>query len=206
MVMTFVLYPLSHYNSITEPRARFLLSLLERLTIDFPYHFILSLIDVYKDTAICDKLIFPSSITRLLYHFFVSYLESPHFAVMCAIDVVTVKRSEAQLRPKWPRTVTVTLPASFASSTFTPSSSVGGVTLEADMAQLQRMNTRLDTLSDELCQVKTHVDRIARRQAHLGGFVESSSPSPEAFKDKDDDGDSNDDDDASLPSDDEMTT
>ena len=35
MVMTFVLHPLSHYNSITEPRARFLLSLLERLTIDF---------------------------------------------------------------------------------------------------------------------------------------------------------------------------
>ena len=28
MVMTFVLHPLSHYNSITEPRARFLLSLL----------------------------------------------------------------------------------------------------------------------------------------------------------------------------------
>ena len=47
MVMTFVLYPLSHYNSITESRARFLLSLLERLTIDFPSHFILSLIDVF---------------------------------------------------------------------------------------------------------------------------------------------------------------
>ena len=31
MVMTFVLYLLSHYNSITEPRARFLLSLLEGL-------------------------------------------------------------------------------------------------------------------------------------------------------------------------------
>ena len=29
IVMTFVLYPLSHYNSITESRARFLLSLLE---------------------------------------------------------------------------------------------------------------------------------------------------------------------------------
>ena len=28
MVMTFVLHPLSYYNSITEPRARFLLSLL----------------------------------------------------------------------------------------------------------------------------------------------------------------------------------
>ena len=33
MVMTFFLHPLSHYNSITEPRARFLLSLLEHLTI-----------------------------------------------------------------------------------------------------------------------------------------------------------------------------
>ena len=29
MVMTFVLHPLSYYNSITEPRARFLLSVLE---------------------------------------------------------------------------------------------------------------------------------------------------------------------------------
>ena len=47
MVMTFVLYPLSHYNSITESRARFLLSLLEHFTIDFPSHFILSLIDVF---------------------------------------------------------------------------------------------------------------------------------------------------------------
>ena len=36
MVMTFVLHPLSHYNFITEPRARFLLSLLEGLTIIFP--------------------------------------------------------------------------------------------------------------------------------------------------------------------------
>ena len=40
MVITFVLYPLSYYNSITKPRARFLLSLLEGLTIDFPSHFI----------------------------------------------------------------------------------------------------------------------------------------------------------------------
>ena len=43
MVMTFVLHLLSHYNSITEPRARFLLSLIEDLTIDFPSHSILSL-------------------------------------------------------------------------------------------------------------------------------------------------------------------
>ena len=47
MVMTSVLYPLSHYNSITESRARFLLSLLEHLTIDFSSHFILSLIYVF---------------------------------------------------------------------------------------------------------------------------------------------------------------
>ena len=56
MVMTFVLYPLSHYNSITEPRAQFLFSLLEHLIIDFPSHFILSIIDVHRDTATHDKL------------------------------------------------------------------------------------------------------------------------------------------------------
>ena len=47
IVRTFVLHPLSHYNSITEPPTRFLLSLLEHLTIDFPSHFILSIIDVH---------------------------------------------------------------------------------------------------------------------------------------------------------------
>ena len=66
MVMTFILLPLSHYNSITESRARFLLSLLEGLTIDFPSHFILFLIDVYKDTTTCDKLIFLLAIMRIL--------------------------------------------------------------------------------------------------------------------------------------------
>ena len=47
MVITFVLTPLSHYNFITVPRARFLLSLLEDLIIDFPTHFITSILDVY---------------------------------------------------------------------------------------------------------------------------------------------------------------
>ena len=60
MAMTFVLHPLSHCNSITEPHARFLLSLLEYLTIDFPSHFILSIIDVHLDLASCDKLVFHS--------------------------------------------------------------------------------------------------------------------------------------------------
>ena len=60
MVMTFVLHPLSHYNSIIEPCARFLLSLLEHPTIDFPSHFILSIIDVHLDSASHDKFIFRS--------------------------------------------------------------------------------------------------------------------------------------------------
>ena len=150
MMMTFVLHPLSHYNSITKPHARFLLSLLEGLTIDFPSHFILFLIDIYRDTTTHNKLIFPSAITQILRHFFVSYPESTHFSPICVIDAATVRQSEAQLRPKWPRTETATPPTSSAPSTSAPSSA-GGVTLEAVMAQLQRMDARLDTLSDELC-------------------------------------------------------
>ena len=68
IVITFVLHPLSHYNSIIEPRARFLLSLLEHLTIDFPSYFILSIIDVFRDMATHDKLIFPLAITHSLGH------------------------------------------------------------------------------------------------------------------------------------------
>ena len=98
MVMTFVLHPLSHYNSITKPRARFLLSLLKHLTIDFPSHFILSIIDVHLDSTSHDKLIFPSAITRILCHFSVPFPSFDHFTIVCAIDYATVKRSEAQFR------------------------------------------------------------------------------------------------------------
>ena len=95
MVMNFVLHPLFHCNSITEPCARFLLSLLEHLTIDFLSHFILSIIDVHKDSASRDKLIFHSPIMRILRHFSVPFLASDHFSYMCAIDATTVKWSEA---------------------------------------------------------------------------------------------------------------
>ena len=95
MVMTFVFHPLSHYNSITEPYAQFLLSLLEDISINFPSHFILYLIDVYKDTATHDKLIFPSAITQILRHFSVPFPVSTHFFVMSAIDATTVRQSEA---------------------------------------------------------------------------------------------------------------
>ena len=96
----FVLHPLSHYNSITKPHARFLLSLLEHLTIDFPSHFILFIIDVHLDSVSRDKLIFPSVITRILCHFSVPFPSSDHLTVMCAIDYVTVNRSEAQFRSR----------------------------------------------------------------------------------------------------------
>ena len=88
MVMTFVLHLLSHYNSITEPHARFLSSLLKDLSINFPSHFILSLIDVYRDTATCDKLIFLSAIMWILRHFSVPFPVSPYFSMMGAPDKV----------------------------------------------------------------------------------------------------------------------
>ena len=150
MVMTFAFHTLSHYNSITEPYARFLLSLFERLTIDFPSHFILSFIDVYKDIVTRDKLIFPSAITWILRHASVSYPESPHFSVMCAINAATVRWREAPLRPKWPQTEIATPPASSTPSTSAPSSSVDGVTLEAIMAQFRRMDACFDTLITEI--------------------------------------------------------
>ena len=95
MVITFVLHPLSHYNSITKLHARFLLSLLEHLTIDFLSHFILSIIDVHMDSTSRDKLIFPFAITRILRHFSVPFLVSDHFIHICAIDVAIVKCTEA---------------------------------------------------------------------------------------------------------------
>ena len=139
IVMTFVLHPLSHYNSITEPRARFLLSLLEHLTIDFSSHFILSIIDVHLDSASRDKLIFPSAITRILCHFSVPFPFSDHFTVMCAIDYTTVKRSEAHFRSRQSNSAAPpsrSAPSRSAPSTSAPSFSLGDVTLGDIMAQL----------------------------------------------------------------------
>ena len=84
------------------------------------------------------------------------------------------------------------------------------------MAQLQRMDAHLDTLSTELYQVDVRVGRIARRQVIMGSFAPEPTPSPphlvasdsDAEDDDDDDGDdddaSNDDGDASST--DEMST
>ena len=83
------------------------------------------------------------------------------------------------------------------------------------MAQLQRMDTHLDTLSTELYQVNVRVGRIAQRQASMGGFAPEPTPSPPppvASDSEDEDDDDDDDDDASDDSDgvasftDEMST
>ena len=72
------------------------------------------------------------------------------------------------------------------------------------------MDAHLDTFSDKLCQVNTHVGHIAWRQAAIGGFTAYTSPSPPASEDESDDGfgndDADEDEDVSSPSDDEMST
>ena len=95
MVMTFVLTLRSHYNTITEPGAHFVLSLMEGLFIDFPSHMIESIIDCYHDTTTHDKLIFPLAITRILIHMHITILPSPHFHVMVAISKESIWRSAA---------------------------------------------------------------------------------------------------------------
>ena len=83
------------------------------------------------------------------------------------------------------------------------------------MTQLQHMDARLYTLSDELCLVNTCVGRIARCQVEMGGYTMPSTPVASADEsdgsdDVDDDDatafDDEDDGDASSPSDDEMST
>ena len=83
------------------------------------------------------------------------------------------------------------------------------------MAQLQRMDACLDTLSKELYQVNVRVDRIARQQAAMGGFAPEPTPSPphpvasdSDAEDDDDDDDDNDalDDDGDVSSTNEMST
>ena len=217
MVMTFVLYPLSHYNSITESPARFLLSLLEHLTIDFPSHFIVSLIDVFQDSMSRDKLIFPSAITRILCHFSIPFPVSDPFTFMCVIDAATVKRTKVQFRSQQfdstpPSRLT---PSYSARPTSAPSSSLSDVSLADITVQLQCMDTRLDTLSIELYQVNVRVSCITRRQATMGGFAPEANPSPPLpvasdSEDKDDDDgdddDALDDDDEDASSTDEMST
>ena len=77
------------------------------------------------------------------------------------------------------------------------------------MAQLECMDACLDTLTTELYQVNTCVSRITQRQAHIGGFTASPSPSPslKASDNEDaDNGSDDDEEDVSSSSDEKMTT
>ena len=205
----FTLTPLSHYNSITKPHARFIFSLMEGLTIDFPSHFITSILDVYLDTTTPNKLIFPLAIMWILQHFHIPIPLSPLFTIMGAISVDSVWQSEAQLQPKRPQVETtdseaLAAPPSSAPFSSTPSSSAaGGVTLNAIIEQLQRMQAdfggRLDYLTNEMCQMNNQVSRIARRQARVAGLAPSPEASPDNEVDDDEDG-------VDSSSDDEMTT
>ena len=76
---------------------------------------------------------------------------------MGAINAGSIRRSEAQLRPKRPQVETID-PIAFVVLRFSsaPSTSaVGGVTLEAIMAQLRQMEAdfggRLDYFTNEMC-------------------------------------------------------
>ena len=83
------------------------------------------------------------------------------------------------------------------------------------MAQFQRMDARLDTLSTKLYQVNVCVGRIARWQATMGKFAPEATPSPpppmasdskDEADDDSDDNDASDDDDGNASSTDEMST
>ena len=83
-----------------------------------------------------DKLIFLSGITRILRQFSIPIPVSPYYTTMRVINASSFRRSEAQLRLKWPRVESTGPAASAITSTSAPSSSTGDVTLEAVMAQL----------------------------------------------------------------------
>ena len=100
MGITFVLMPWSHHNSIIEPHAHFLFSLLEGLSIDFPSHMIVSILNIYQDTTKRDKLIFPSAITRILTHAHVPIPFSPLYPMMRAISKESLVKNIAQLVAK----------------------------------------------------------------------------------------------------------
>ena len=154
MVMTFLLTTRSHSNTITKPYAHFLLSLMDNLSIDFSSHIIESMIDIYWDTAIRNKLIFPSAITRILTHLHITIPCSPPFYSMGAISKESIQRSDAQLVAKRPcveSTTTDLTPASWPSSSSTPpSSSRVKVSLVAIMDQLQHMRANFGSCLNHL--------------------------------------------------------
>ena len=71
--------------------------------MDIPSHMSLSILDMFHDTSIHDKLIFPSFITHILLHAHVSIPSSFHFYVMRVIRKESLVRSSSQLVAKTKR-------------------------------------------------------------------------------------------------------
>ena len=60
------------------------------------------MIDIYRDIATRDKLIFPSTITCILTHLHVTIPSSPLFYTMVAISKESIRSSDVQLAAKRP--------------------------------------------------------------------------------------------------------
>ena len=132
------------------------------------------------------------------------------FYVMGAINKESIWRSAVQLVAKRSHVETTdATPTPRPSSSSTPSCfSRVDVSLVDIMDQLQHMRvdfgSRLDHLSDEMCQMNTKIGRITRLQTCLGGFALSPTPKP-IEESSSDGGDDDDDDDAfGFETDDEM--
>ena len=122
-----------------------------------------SIIDCYCNTTTRDKLIFPSTITRILTHIQVSIPPFPHFYVMGAISKEFIWHSVAQLAAKQPYVeptdaapANLATPSSWPSSSSAPSSlSRVAVSLANIIEWFQHMRadfgSHLNHLSKELC-------------------------------------------------------
>ena len=116
-----------------------------------------SIIEVYKDIATCDKLIFPLVITHILIHMHVTIPPSSLFYVMGVISKESIRRSTTQIAMKWPHVETTDAaptprPSASSAISFSSRANVSFIDI---MDQLQHMRADfgscLDHLSDEMC-------------------------------------------------------
>ena len=114
---------------------------MEDLSIDFLSHMIVSMIDFNRDTTTHNKLIFPSTITRILTHMHVTIPPSLLFYVMGAISKESIQRSAVQLPAKQPcmEMMDATPTPRPSSSSALSSSSKADISLADIMNQLLHM-------------------------------------------------------------------
>ena len=154
-----------------------------------------------------DKLIFPSAITRILCRFFVPFPVSTT-SMLCVpltpLPLNGARHSYVRGGLGWQ-----VLPLFLLHP---PPLSLLLWEVWLLMRSWRNFNAWMLALIHSLlrCQVNTHVGCISRRQARLGGFMESPFPPLESYEDDndsdDDDDDDDDDGDASSSSADEIST